>query len=82
MSVHGLATKADYDGFVRKNPQELDLLFKEMLIGVTSFFRDPEVWQELKDSVLPVCSRAAPKATAYGPGSSAARRVKRPTLWR
>ena len=54
MSVHGLLTNADYEGFVRKNPQELDLLFKEMLIGVTSFFRDPEVWQELKEFVLPV----------------------------
>jgi two-component system CheB/CheR fusion protein len=54
MSVHGLATKSDYEGFVRKNPQELDLLFKEMLIGVTCFFRDPEVWQELKESVIPV----------------------------
>jgi len=54
MSVHGLATKADYEAFVRKNPQELDLLFKEMLIGVTSFFRDPEVWQELKEAVMPV----------------------------
>ena len=53
MSVHGLATKAAYEGFLRHNPQELDLLFKEMLIGVTSFFRDPEVWQELKDAVLP-----------------------------
>ncbi|MBC7381218.1 MAG: PAS domain-containing protein, partial [Burkholderiaceae bacterium] len=54
MSVHGLATQAAYEGFIRQNPQELDLLFKEMLVGVTSFFRDPEVWQELKDAVLPV----------------------------
>jgi two-component system CheB/CheR fusion protein len=54
MSVHGLASNAAYEGFVRQNPQELDLLFKEMLIGVTSFFRDPEVWHELKEAVLPV----------------------------
>jgi two-component system CheB/CheR fusion protein len=54
MSVHGLATEAAYEGFVRQNPQELDLLFKEMLIGVTSFFRDPEVWRELKEAVLPI----------------------------
>ncbi len=53
MSVHGLATHAAYEGFVNENPQELDLLFKEMLIGVTSFFRDPHVWIELKDAVLP-----------------------------
>ena len=60
MSVHGLASKAAYEGFLRQNPHELDLLFKEMLIGVTSFFRDPEVWQELKEAVLPVLlARAA-----------------------
>ena len=53
VGVHGLGTMAAYEGFVRQNPQELDLLFKEMLIGVTRFFRDPAVWQELKDTVLP-----------------------------
>jgi two-component system, chemotaxis family, CheB/CheR fusion protein len=53
MGVHGLDTLAGYGRFVQENPQELDLLFKELLIGVTSFFRDPPLWQELKDSVLP-----------------------------
>ncbi|MBK6854433.1 MAG: PAS domain-containing protein [Burkholderiales bacterium] len=53
MGVHGLTTKAAYETFLRQNPQELDLLFKEMLIGVTCFFRDPEVWQELAKVVLP-----------------------------
>ena len=53
MGVHGLDSLARYSHFLRENPQELDLLFKEMLIGVTSFFRDPVVWQELKDRVLP-----------------------------
>jgi len=53
MGVHGLDTLAGYERFVRENPQELDLLFNEMLIGVTNFFRDPAVWQELKDTVLP-----------------------------
>jgi len=51
--VHRLANMADYAGFLRQNPQELELLFKEMLIGVTGFFRDPLVWQEMKDAVLP-----------------------------
>jgi len=53
MRVHGLDTLTAYGEFVRENPQELDLLFKELLIGVTSFFRDPPFWQELKDTVLP-----------------------------
>lgn len=51
--VHGLASLDAYERFVRQNPQELDLLFKEMLIGVTSFFRDPAVWEELQQEVMP-----------------------------
>ncbi len=42
-----------YAAFLRENTQELDLLFKELLIGVTSFFRDAEAWQALSDIVLP-----------------------------
>jgi two-component system CheB/CheR fusion protein len=53
MVIHGLPTLADYVRFLRKNPQEIDLLFKELLIGVTSFFRDPAVWQHLLESALP-----------------------------
>jgi len=54
MFVHGLDSMAAYGDFLRANRQELDLLFKEMLIGVTAFFRDAEVWEELQDQVLPV----------------------------
>jgi two-component system CheB/CheR fusion protein len=53
MAVHGLDTMEAYAAFLGANAQELDLLFKEVLIGVTSFFRDPDVWQELKETALP-----------------------------
>jgi two-component system CheB/CheR fusion protein len=53
MGVHGLTSLAAYEEFLRENPQELDLLSKEMLIGVTSFFRDPQVWKALGETVLP-----------------------------
>ncbi|MDO9096154.1 MAG: chemotaxis protein CheB [Rubrivivax sp.] len=53
IAVHGLDSMESYADFLRANPQELNLLFKELLIGVTSFFRDPEVWQDLQDKVLP-----------------------------
>jgi two-component system CheB/CheR fusion protein len=53
MAVHGLNSMAAYAEHLRVNAQELDLLFKEMLIGVTSFFRDPEVCEELEGTVLP-----------------------------
>ena len=53
VGVHGLKDLAEYARFVRDNPAELDLLLRELLIGVTSFFRDAAVWQELKESVIP-----------------------------
>jgi two-component system CheB/CheR fusion protein len=53
MGVHGLDTMAAYEEFLRRNPEEFELLFKEMLIGVTGFFRDPAAWQDLKDALAP-----------------------------
>lgn len=53
MHVHQLPNMADYLLYLQSNPQELDVLFSEMLIGVTAFFRDPQVWQDLATQVLP-----------------------------
>jgi len=53
MAIHGIRDTAGYAAFLTANPAELDLLAKEMLIGVTRFFRDPEAWDELAASVLP-----------------------------
>jgi chemotaxis methyl-accepting protein methylase len=38
---------------LQENPQELDLLFKELLIGVTNFFRDPAAWDQLRERAIP-----------------------------
>lgn len=53
MGLHQIARIGDYVGYLRENPREGDLLFKELLIGVTSFFRDPAAWDQLRDQVLP-----------------------------
>ena len=53
MNVHQLEKIDNYVRFLQENPKELDILFKELLIGVTSFFRDTAVWEKLKKSVLP-----------------------------
>ena len=45
MGIHQIDKIASYVRFLQENPQELDLLFKEFLIGVTTFFRDPLVWK-------------------------------------
>jgi two-component system CheB/CheR fusion protein len=46
-------TLAGYTGFLRGNVQELNSLFSDVLIGVTSFFRNPEVFEALQRVVLP-----------------------------
>ena len=53
MSVHQIDKIANYVRFLQENPKELDVLFKELLIGVTNFFRDAAVWKKLKDKVIP-----------------------------
>jgi two-component system CheB/CheR fusion protein len=53
MAIHGLSTVAEYVRFLRQNAQEIDLLFKELLIGVTSFFRDAAVWNCMLDAAVP-----------------------------
>ncbi|MGP9801270.1 chemotaxis protein CheB [Rheinheimera sp. NSM] len=53
MAIHNLDSMQHYADFLADNPQENDLLFKELLIGVTQFFRDTAVWDYLTDSALP-----------------------------
>ena len=53
MGLHQIDRIASYVRYLQENPQEVDLLFHELLIGVTSFFRDPEAWEQLKADVLP-----------------------------
>ncbi len=61
MGVHKIDSIAEYAQFLQKNDQELDLLFKELLIGVTSFFRDIDSWEELKKEALPKILAAYPE---------------------
>ena len=53
MSIHQIAKIATYVRFLQENRQERDLLFKELLIGVTGFFRDPAAWEILAAQALP-----------------------------
>jgi two-component system CheB/CheR fusion protein len=61
MGLHQIDRIATYVRFLRENPLEIELLFKELLIGVTSFFRDPPAWKQLKDEVMPALLASHPK---------------------
>jgi len=63
MDVHKIDKIASYVGFLHENPKEVDILFKELLIGVTNFFRDPEVWKMLGETVLPDIIKKKPEGT-------------------
>ena len=53
MSQNGIANTEDYAHYLKEHPSEVSLLFNELLINVTSFFRDPEAFVALKQDVLP-----------------------------
>jgi len=51
--LHQIDKIQNYVRFLQENPKEVDILFKELLIGVTSFFRDTALWDKLKDNTIP-----------------------------
>ena len=53
MGIHQIVKMPAYVRYLQENSQELDLLFKELLIGVTNFFRDPGAWETLLDEAIP-----------------------------
>jgi len=53
MALHAIDSSDIYVRYLKEHPGEVQLLFKELLIGVTSFFRDPEAYAVLKKEVLP-----------------------------
>ncbi len=53
MTFNRSRNASDYLGLLQKQPDELRLLLQDLLIGVTSFFRDPEAFDSVKRQVLP-----------------------------
>jgi two-component system CheB/CheR fusion protein len=53
MQVLQIDAMPDYIERMRKEPGECDLLFRELLIGVTHFFRDPPAFEAMQTQVMP-----------------------------
>ncbi len=64
MNVHQIQDLKQYLRFVQGNPSELDALFQELLIGVTSFFRDPQAFEVLVHKGLPALVEGKPEGSA------------------
>ncbi len=53
MAVHQIGELGAYVRFLQQNPPEVEALFRDLLIGVTSFFRDPEAFVALEKRIIP-----------------------------
>jgi two-component system CheB/CheR fusion protein len=60
MTVHQVESKEQYARYLLTDPKEIHLLFNELIIEVTSFFRNPEAFESLKENL---------KKTIFLPGS-------------
>lgn len=53
MAIHQIEGQEDYVKYLRTSSTEAEALFRDLLIGVTSFFRDPEAFEALRNPIIP-----------------------------
>ena len=72
MNSHQIKEFTHYVRYLQENSVEVEHLFKELLIGVTKFFRDPEAYAALKRHLLPLLRKQEPGTTirVWAPGCS------------
>lgn len=51
--VNKIDTMTEYIKYLQRNPVEVEILFRDFLIGVTNFFRDPEIFDIIEEKVIP-----------------------------
>ena len=53
MAVHQIERLDEYVRYLQQTPAEVEALFRDLLIGVTNFFRDPEAFAALQEQAIP-----------------------------
>ena len=53
MNINQINDLRDYVKLLHRNPQEIEALYRDVLINLTSFFRNPEVFDSLREVVYP-----------------------------
>lgn len=53
MNLNRITELADYVKLLHRNRQEVEALYRDVLINVTGFFRNPDVFESLRDTVYP-----------------------------
>ena len=73
MAVQQIETMDGYVKFLQQTPAEVEALFRDLLIGVTNFFRDPEAFKALEEKVIPKLFAGKPASAVirvWSPGCS------------
>jgi two-component system CheB/CheR fusion protein len=72
MNSHQIREFTHYVRYLQENPNEVELLFHELLIGVTKFFRDAEAFASLKEHLRPILADKKPDSIVrvWAPGCS------------
>jgi len=73
MAVHQIERIDEYVRYLQATPAEVEALFRDLLIGVTSFFRDPEAFETLRSQCIPRLFSGRPAGAAirvWVPGCS------------
>ena len=53
MKMCGISSLAEYINLIESDVNEAELLFRDLLVEVTSFFRDPEAFERLRENIIP-----------------------------
>jgi chemotaxis methyl-accepting protein methylase len=71
MRACGVQTYAEYHTVLDRNPAELERLRDAITINVTRFYRNPETWHLLRETVLrEICAAGRPEIRAWSAGCS------------
>ena len=73
MAVHQIERLDGYVRYLQHTPAEVEALFRDLLIGVTNFFRDPEAFTALEEQVIPQIFAGKPAGAVirvWAPGCS------------
>ncbi|MDP2144745.1 MAG: chemotaxis protein CheB [Gallionella sp.] len=65
MLQHDIEDTEVYSRYLKEHPAEVQVLFKELLINVTSFFRDAEAFKALRNDILPQLLTAKPDGYVF-----------------
>ncbi len=60
MAIHQVETLDGYAKYLQRTPAEVEALFRDLLIGVTHFFRDTEAFEALEREVIPALFAGKP----------------------